>query len=97
MKIENRPAFPAAEITGTGTRSDRGHAGAAGVPAPPVATDRVTLSDDALHQAATPDTTGLPAEPRSELRISGLKQAIADGTYTIDPVRIAEKFSALIT
>lgn len=86
--MEIKPSPPASEIT----RIDAGAARAAGQgPAPvaaPVDSDPVRL-DSARHlndlQAAVAATPVVNGD-----RVAALREAIANGTYTIDPQRIAD-------
>jgi flagellar biosynthesis anti-sigma factor FlgM len=94
MKIESKPAgtHPVSTVTAGEHKNHRQDVTNSASTAQ-VATDRVTLSGDALRMdAETRAADDTPAQPGQ--RVSELKQAIANGTYTIDPVRIASKFRA---
>ena len=55
--------------------------------------DRVSLSDEArLHTLARSEAAAAP-EVRRE-KVDALKQSVADGTYTVDPRKVAEKLVA---
>ena len=93
MKIEYKPAYPQPDpasatglhkVTGASTTGATAQTGA----------DRVTLSGDALRIDATLRANG-HAPGFDSQRVSDLKQAIAAGTYSIDPARIAHKLRIL--
>jgi negative regulator of flagellin synthesis FlgM len=94
MKIDHKPAgtHPLNSVKDSERKNHRQESTGSATTAQ-VSADRVTISGDALHMDAVAraagDTTSQPSQ-----RVSELKQAIADGTYTIDHVRIASKFRA---
>jgi negative regulator of flagellin synthesis FlgM len=85
MKIGNSPDYaPAA------TERNPQDAPQTATTTPAAATDRVTLSADALQLAAG-QADGQRMPVFDTRRINEIRRAIADGSYTTDPARIAAR------
>lgn len=94
IQNNGRPILPQPATTqgGTAASGAPGHAGeSAGVAAK--AGDRVELTDSARAlQEAAKTTDGAAIDTQ---RVEKIRQALADGSYKVDPARIADRMLSL--
>lgn len=93
MKVGNPEATPPLQGVGTARTSANGTSNAgAGVQAPP--TEEVSSVQVELSEAATRLMSGSDAENFDAAKVERMSQAIASGTFQVNPEVIADKLIA---